>query len=253
MAKPYVNVNSKISPEHTLSFYLDLRMWFESLPTCLNPQNIVLPQHIQLHIHFYDVVVSLFEVQAFSQIHDLPPLPLATANVSQSSSEVVAGASARMNILMRIYYFRHSFQIYNATLSYLLSIYSFGILRDLKRDRLDKEKTEAIHSSVALAMKGICDQAEFCNLARILAQFVRDSMAKAGVSILTDNSQKSAADPIDLSALQNVHAELPINSPEIADKPGNRKRIDDIINGLAGTNLESDTSRSSPPTQISPK
>ena len=208
---------------------------------------------LRFSIHFYDIVISLFEVQAVCQIIDLPSLPLATTIVGQSSSEVVAEATVRTDTLMRIYYFRHSFHVYNATLSYLLSIYSFSILRELKRDGLEKEKAKAIHSSVALAMKGICDQAEFCNLARMLARFVLDSMEKAGVTIPSDNPQQSAADPDDSSLLQNVHAELPINIPEIANKPENRKRIDDVIKDMVRTSLESDFACSSPPTQISPQ
>ncbi|KAM5528913.1 C6 transcription factor [Fusarium oxysporum f. sp. phaseoli] len=104
-----------------------LEAWYRTLPDPLLPSYIVFPSQLKLHLHYYYVLIQLYEVLASYGNNSSPPLLLDQDKLQKSLTHY----RAYFETILRIHYLRHSFEYGNMMLPQFLTMLAFLALNKL--------------------------------------------------------------------------------------------------------------------------
>lgn len=141
---------TNLSQSEALGYLDKLRLWFDALPAVLTPENVVLPIHLQIHLHYHNVVVSLLE--PFLGSRRVAPL-----KDDETSTEAVAiirqavdSSKTSLQFLIRLYYRCHGSDTACIAMVQFLMFIAFSALTDI-RERQGAEIRPPIRSPSPLA------------------------------------------------------------------------------------------------------
>ncbi|KAK9800140.1 hypothetical protein SCARD494_01933 [Seiridium cardinale] len=150
-----------------------LEFWYCKLPEVLSPLNIVLPNHLKLHI--FDPHKDVADTS--------PSVP--------SPKDIVGRAKACFETLLRMYYIRHGFEAYDYALFQYLAQLAFSALRDSAAVSTDVEQKE-LQSTQLLCAKGLWDQGKNTLICQaIFSQFrymLKDSEVQREISRFAEDN-----------------------------------------------------------------
>ncbi|UPL02438.1 hypothetical protein LCI18_013372 [Fusarium solani-melongenae] len=141
-----------------------LKAWHNTLPDLLAPSNVVFPSQLKIHLHYYHVLIQLYELLVAEQGVGSPSLPLDTDHLQNTLAE----CRAFFETILRIYYLRHGFEHGNLMLIQYLAKLAFMALGKLKELSTSNSSSspmdvgdsdpEAAKSTLLIAQKGLSDQ-----------------------------------------------------------------------------------------------
>ncbi|KAK3898034.1 nitrogen assimilation transcription factor nirA [Staphylotrichum tortipilum] len=153
-----------------LELYGLLETWYKALPLELQPDRVVMPQHLQLHMEYHLIIINLFDPWISShQDGSANPTQADTLTAgSPSIRELGTLARARLETLIRLYYLRHSFDATDVMLIlFLLMLGSISVrvldsptVSSTTSDSTSNTSTrqEGDASTFLLCAKGLHDQ-----------------------------------------------------------------------------------------------
>ncbi|KAH8657914.1 putative C6 transcription factor [Xylariales sp. PMI_506] len=208
-------------------FYTRLRYWYESLPSCVKPKFIVHPAHFQLHIHYQNLLMTLYEpfVASVGTQRALDPRKIAT------------DASKHLQTLLRVYYLRHGFEAMDFFLCQPLMLAGFRSLNAIENQG-DDDELEATRSTLFLMAKGLRDQSHNYHLAGTLFRVVKGRMRPEEVSLMKGISSFASDAEFGKDQLrQAVRSDWPVT---IICKSDNLEanRLTKLVEQFAGASLE---------------
>ncbi|KAH7032659.1 putative C6 transcription factor [Microdochium trichocladiopsis] len=160
---------------------------YARLPRELSAANIKYPHQLKLHMHYYNIIIMIFESVVASQ-SDLQPRMF---NIPKEfdPSHILVQAKNRLEVLLRIYYLHHGSEFYDIFMIQLLSYTAFIRLKELAAESIegtpgDDKVRDAKRSTIILAAKGLYDQAANSYLAEAVLHMVKDGMDAQDLSIL---------------------------------------------------------------------
>ncbi|KAJ4117481.1 hypothetical protein NW768_010844 [Fusarium equiseti] len=185
--------NRAITLERAAAYYRRLCQWFEDLPGCLKPDRIVLPSHLDLHIHFQYIIMLLLEPFIASE-KDNPSITLLDG-MTKPVRAIVHEATIRFETLVRVYYLRHSFSTYAPVMIQFLSILGFLSAR---KAAASAGTTSDFQSSLILATMGLENQAQQAYIAnamfRVLFSKIPPGMADVTSQYCSLNSTRGVTE-----------------------------------------------------------
>ncbi|KAL5603369.1 hypothetical protein FOVSG1_006119 [Fusarium oxysporum f. sp. vasinfectum] len=144
-----------------------LEAWYRTLPDPLLPSNIVFPSQLKLHLHYYYVLIQLYEILTSYENNGSQLLLLDQNELRKSLTHY----RASFETILRIHYLRHSFEYGNMMLTQFLAMLAFLALNKLdspmaqdssepKVPSTDMEDTDikAAKATLLIAQKGLSDQ-----------------------------------------------------------------------------------------------
>ncbi|EGU86544.1 hypothetical protein FOPG_17747 [Fusarium oxysporum f. sp. conglutinans race 2 54008] len=170
-----------------------LEAWYHTLPDPLLPSNIVFPSQLKLHLHYYYVLIQLYEILTSYGNSGSSPLLLDQDELQKS----LAKYRAYFETILRIHYLRHSFEYGNMMLTHFLTMLAFLAL--LKLDTLlspDPSEPEvpsmdvgdsdlrAAKATLLIAQKGLSDQGRGCYLPKRVLQKVLSRLTPSDSNVL---------------------------------------------------------------------
>ncbi|KAJ4244801.1 hypothetical protein NW762_014379 [Fusarium torreyae] len=164
--------NSKIDLNQAYEFRQRLRGWYDSLPEPLTPKRIALPGHLQLHMYYHHLLLTIFE-------------PLLDANTKQEPSpqRVAADAKKHLQTLVRLYYLRHGFEAMDLFIVIPLMLTGYDCL-DAIQEKMPEAELETLRSTLILVAHGLYHQRRNHYLAQALFRVIRGKMRPQEVSLL---------------------------------------------------------------------
>ncbi|KAI9705941.1 MAG: hypothetical protein M1836_005347 [Candelina mexicana] len=190
---------SKVTLDKANELHSRLRSWYVDLPGPLLPKTIVLPGHLQLHIYYYHLILTIYE----------PLLDMETIQES-SSQQIVADARKNLQTLIRLYYLRHGF------------------------DAMDL----FIVIPLMLAAKGLCSQRQNHFLAQALYQVIRGRMRPQEVALLKDAVNLDEDEPNEKRVmLQAVRSHWPVSVVKKMDDLDSHL-LTNLVENYAHLNME---------------
>ncbi|KAM0335520.1 hypothetical protein ACHAQA_000568 [Verticillium albo-atrum] len=222
-----------------LAYRRKLASWMADLPSPLSARLIVFPAELKLHIHYYKLMLGLFEPlagAAHSGDGD-PGVEDATTN-EPSAKEIVAWCKACMESLLRLYYSRHSFESCDPTMTAYLQYLAFNALQDLSR--ADPGTSKATLSTVVLCAKGLRDQSRCYYIAEAIFMVLRDSLEPDAARLLRDFAYIEDEEERKEIVARQVKSVYPVNIISVADDP-EMKRLDSLVKAYSGHELDEST------------
>ncbi|KAI1084060.1 hypothetical protein F5B20DRAFT_364446 [Whalleya microplaca] len=191
---------SGMSLDAALGFRSRLRVWYEDLPEALVARNIALPSHLKVHIHYHILLISLFEpFERMGYVHE---------NINPS--DIIAESKACFETLVRIYYLRHGFELYDAMFLQFLHMLGFSALRDVLLVENSSLAHEAMRSTLVLCAKGLWDQGRNCYVAEVVFLLFRQSMNLENAGLLHDISDLEESEDLLDRMVQEIRSQWPI-------------------------------------------
>ncbi|KAI1494523.1 hypothetical protein F5X96DRAFT_694901 [Biscogniauxia mediterranea] len=187
----------EISYNEAFFFRSSLTTWYDNLPDPLKSRNIALPSHLKLHMHYHNLMIYLFE-----PFEKMDPI-----DGEDSPGDILGQSKACFETLVRLYYLRHGFGSYDATLVQFLPLLGFSSLRDLttesasgsshrhnKNNDDDNDSSnssssvrlEELRSTVVLCAKGLWEQGQNSFAARALFRLYLESLGPAEARLVRD-------------------------------------------------------------------
>ncbi|SCO87699.1 uncharacterized protein FRV6_11826 [Fusarium oxysporum] len=158
-----------LSIKQATRYYHRLMQWFQGLPVCLQPSNLTLPHHLQLHIHVQYVIMLLFQPFVAKNLGDtcIPML----SGPERSIKQILQEAKGRFETILRVYYLRHSFVSYAPVMLQYLSVFGFVSTEDVKEAKSPSAAEDA-RSSLILATHGLESQARGAHLTNTVFRLI---------------------------------------------------------------------------------
>ncbi|KAG7404565.1 Nitrogen assimilation transcription factor nirA [Fusarium oxysporum f. sp. raphani] len=170
-----------------------LEAWYRILPGPLLPSNIVFPSQLKLHLHYYYVLVQLYEILASYGNNSSPPFLVDQDELQKS----LAKYRAYFETILRIHYLRHSFEFGNMMLTQFLAMLAFLALTKLEflmaRDSSEPEVSSmdvggtdpsAVKATLFIAQKGLSDQGRGYYLPQKVLKEVLSRMTPSDSNVL---------------------------------------------------------------------
>ncbi|KAM0425507.1 hypothetical protein ACHAPT_009296 [Fusarium lateritium] len=191
---------SKITLDQAHGFRERLEDWYHNLPGPLQPRTIVLPGHLQLHIYYHHLLLTIFE-------------PLCDVETSQDPSpqKIVANAKKHLQTLVRLYYLRHGFEAMDLFVVIPLMLTGYDCI-DAIGDQPPTAELETLRSTLILIAQGLYSQRRNHYLAEALFRVIRGRMRPQELSLLRSTmslEEQEAVDEQDM--MQPVRSHWPVS------------------------------------------
>ncbi|RFN49081.1 zn(2)-c6 fungal-type DNA-binding domain protein [Fusarium flagelliforme] len=215
--------NMAVTLEQAAKYYRRLCQWFEDLPACLKPDKIVLPSHLNLHIHFQYIVMLLLEPFVASE-KDNPSITLLDG-MTKPIRAIVHEATIRFETLIRAYYLRHSFSTYAPVMVQFLSVLGFLSAQKAAINPADHQ------SSMILATLGLENQAQQAYLANAMFKLLFSKIPPGMADVTSQYCSLNVAGAVVEIQPAYVRSAYPIHMVSI-NADAEEQRLDRLIEEL---------------------
>lgn len=162
----------KIDLDLAYHFHGRLQSWYHELPESLIPKRIVLPGHLQLHISYHHLILTIFE-----------PL-LDEANTrGYPPPHIVSSAKKNIQTLVRLYFLRHGFEAMDLFMVIPLVMIGFESA-NLINHETPADEIESLRAILILVAQGLYHQRRNHYLAQVLFRVIRGKMRKQEIRLL---------------------------------------------------------------------
>ncbi|RFN53312.1 hypothetical protein FIE12Z_2462 [Fusarium flagelliforme] len=159
-----------------------LEDWYNNLPESLTPKRIVLPGQLQIHMFYYQLLLTMFE-----------PLLDVETNEDPSPRQIVASAKRNLQTLVRLYFLRHGFEAMDLFIVIPLMIIGYDSLGAINGDTPPSE-IESLRAVLILVAQGLYHQRRNHYLAQALFRVIRGSMRPQEIGLLKSSMALEAGD-----------------------------------------------------------
>nr|CEG05068.1 unnamed protein product [Fusarium clavum] len=215
--------NMAITLEQAAKYYRRLCQWFEDLPACLKPDKIVLPPHLNLHIHFQYIVMLLLEPFVACE-KDNPSITLLDGMVKPIRA-IIHEATIRFETLVRVSYLRHSFSTYAPVMVQFLSVLGF-----LSAQKAAIKPSEH-QSSMILATFGLEKQAQQAYLANAMFKLLFSKIPPGMADVTSQYCSLNVAGAVVEIQPAYVRSAYPIHMVSI-NADAEEQRLDRLLEEL---------------------
>ncbi|KAK8109399.1 C6 transcription factor, partial [Apiospora kogelbergensis] len=197
-----------------------LLKWYDGLSRPLQPETIVLPAQLQLHMYYHHLLLSIYE-----------PLLEAKTEQEPSPHSVVSEANRYMQTLIRLYYLRHGFESMDLFIVVPLVNAGFHCIDEINSGQPTPAQLEVLRSTLLLITKGLHSQRANHYLAEALFRVVRGRMRLQEAALLKTTLHFDEAEEDRKSAMvQTVRSHWPVSVV---------KKKEDLDNHILGNLVES--------------
>ncbi|KAM0451834.1 hypothetical protein ACHAO4_005791 [Trichoderma viride] len=242
--------NEKITPSLTRAaeYQSRLRNWYEQLPSYLSSQNLILPTHFDIHMHYWFITARLFEqVSVVEEGQDTDPPPM-----EESAGNIVTNAVANLQTLIRLYYSCHGNDTYNMFLVAMCSYVGFGALHAIS---LLDESASALrqgHESTVLLCAGVLhDQGTSVHLSEIVFRLMHQSLPAAVAAELARIFHISDVNQSKMAFItRHAQSSWPLS---VALKPGDteNRRLDNLLRAIKELSADESDGETTPTDNLS--
>ncbi|KAL6803079.1 hypothetical protein GGI42DRAFT_19984 [Trichoderma sp. SZMC 28013] len=163
---------SQVTVDKAYELLNKLKHWYHGLPGPLQPKTIVLPAHLQLHIYYHHLILTIFEPLINTQTDQQP-----------SPQQVVAESKKHLQTLIRIYYLRHGYDAMDLFIVIPLMLAGSDCVEAIN-DQTPAAELELLRSTLLLVAKGLYSQRRNHYLAEALFRVIRGRMRPSELSLL---------------------------------------------------------------------
>ena len=199
-------------------------------------------------MHYYNVVMGVFQphiVSKATESEDVLPSKSPILDITKSPQELVSEYKVRLETLVRLYYLRHSFEIYDPLLVHFLSVFACAAIEDVNNTPImdgitngNTEQDTATNSSVILGVNGIRDQSKSCHLAHTHS-FLNWGFIKTEHKWLLKEGIPAEAEINPPHMLKHTSSIFPVGIVSPMDDP-EKKRLDNLIKKIVGMEVDGD-------------
>lgn len=218
-------------------YHRQLCQWENTLPPSTSLKLAVQPHELVLHMHYWSMVIALFEPFVTARNFELRACRSSAAGdfEAQSPETIILDARNALETVYRLYYFRHGFAEWDPMIVHITVFQGFlaiKILTALKEPPGDVpgDVIDGFRATLVLTLRSIRSQARSCHLAATISRLLRDAVDPDSSRILEEMAELSDDDDDEKKAMiaEHVKAQSPINVMSILDDPEDR-RLDTLI------------------------
>ncbi|KAM0322081.1 hypothetical protein ACHAQA_009710 [Verticillium albo-atrum] len=199
----------KLTAGDAAGFRTRLVAWFNSLPSFVSSEYVVLPAHLKIHMQYHNVMIALYDSLA-DQSND---------SATSAYRDICTHSRQCLDVLLRLYYLRHGFESWNDSLPTWILFLAQLCVRDLAQAD-DPLADEATISTLMLCAKGLQDQGRSLYIARVFFQIVRREMPRAVMEVLDRHVTDMQEDHSNTGTGANhLRASWPVKTISISEEP----------------------------------
>ncbi|OAQ65031.1 fungal zn(2)-Cys(6) binuclear cluster domain-containing protein [Pochonia chlamydosporia 170] len=225
-----------LSAAQSAEYHGRLRCWYEQLPSFLNPRNLIIPIHFDVHMHYWFTTARLFEQVDVveGENADSPPK-------QESPGEIVTHALANLQTLIRLYYSCHGNDTYNMFLIAMCSYIGFGALHNISSLNESAALIREAHESTALLCAGVLHaQSKNAYLSNIVFRLMQQSLPATVATELARFFHIGDVDQAKMAIMsRHIQSAWPVH---VALMPGdiNDRRLDNLLHAIRELSVDED-------------
>ncbi|KAM3464249.1 hypothetical protein NHJ6243_002556 [Beauveria neobassiana] len=210
-----------LSRKEQVHFQERLNTWYNNLPRQLSADEVLLPSHLKMHMHYLSALIFI-----------LDPLSSSADESSQdqtlSAATVLALAKIKLETLVRLYYVHHGFDSHDVFMMQFLMFLGFMHIRSIATSPAG-ELNDAYRSTIYLVAKGLRTQGQNYYLAEVIYRMMRDAMSSSDQKFLGTILDVSVDDDVRKSLIsRHTRSALPIDIFSINEDP-EKQRLSNLI------------------------
>ncbi|OPB40292.1 Zn2Cys6 transcriptional regulator [Trichoderma guizhouense] len=191
---------SQVTVEKAYELLGKLKHWYYGLPSPLQPKTIVLPTHLQLHIYYHHLILTIFE-----------PLMDTPTNQEPPPQQVVAESKKHLQTLIRLYYLRHGYDAMDLFIVIPLMLSGSDCIEAIN-DQTPAAELELLRSTLILVATGLYSQRRNHYLAEALFRVIRGRMRPSELSLLKNTMKIDESEWEEKSSMvQEVRSSWPVS------------------------------------------
>ncbi|KEY72460.1 hypothetical protein S7711_05135 [Stachybotrys chartarum IBT 7711] len=226
-----------------------LQAWYDTLPECLNPSNIVFPKELDLHMQYFAVMMQLCDMPTSGNASPTAGAP--QFGPVATSRSMLGKYKTSFETIIRLYYLRHGFETPDVLLTLFLSSLAFisidrlkpysAMARDARPqsslDALSNPIKEEVWSTLILAQKGLAEQGQSYYLPQTVSHLVLCNLDEDLASLLRQYADGAVedADARHVRA-QHIEAQFPVYLRNLTESP-DQQRMNVLVQEYAGMSL----------------
>ncbi|OAA35696.1 Zn(2)-C6 fungal-type DNA-binding domain protein [Metarhizium rileyi] len=227
---------SQLSAVEVAGFYYRFKSWYDSLPEALSPQRAVLPSHLKVHMHYFQVLLRLLQSPSLVNKQGSEAAAAVTDLLGHPPQQLLLHAKVSLETLLRAYYLRHGFEWLDTYLVSLMIETSFIAIEGMKVSG-SEEELSALRSTIILLAKGIYEQGQNFFLGKLVFQLVSSKMRPEDLDLLGQIARIESIGEKQAVGLRQAQMEWPVEVTSMADDPES-KRLGGLIKKLRESSLE---------------
>ncbi|KAL6798401.1 hypothetical protein J3E68DRAFT_399708 [Trichoderma sp. SZMC 28012] len=217
---------SQVTVEKAYELLKRLKHWYHGLSGPLLPKTIVLPTHLQLHIHYHYLIISIFEPLMDAQTDQEPP-----------PRQVVAEAKKHLQTLIRLYYLRHGYDAMDLFVVIPLMLAGSECVEAIN-DQTPPAELELLRSTLILVAKGLYSQRRNHYLAEALFRVIRGRMRPSELSLLKNTMKIDEREWDEKSSMvQEVRSAWPVSVVKKKEEIDSQK-LTNLVESYGNLNVE---------------
>ncbi|KAM0561599.1 hypothetical protein ACHAPJ_002767 [Fusarium lateritium] len=172
-------------------------------------------------LHYLNIVMVLMEPFTTAEVqtehsHDIP---------QETPENVVIDAKVAFETILRLYYLRHGFDAYDPLLLQFQLLLGFMSLKTLSsKEKISSQVTEAVRSTLALALKGVRGHASNTYLGVTTFRLLRDRIEDNDTKLLQGLADVVQEEETVKSLIaSHVKSQYPINVMSMEEDPEERR------------------------------
>ncbi|RMZ71889.1 hypothetical protein GMOD_00009240 [Pyrenophora seminiperda CCB06] len=156
-----------------------MEAWYEALPASLKPHSIFHPSHLVLHCEYHSMLMTLFKTQISATDDTTESLTNQQRNDAQN---IITQSAIHLESILRIYYLRHSFEVYDTMLIIFLTHLANTILFSIEKleqgpSDVSTETSKSLLATLVLCFKGLHDQSKNAYIASLVLAVMKDRLS----------------------------------------------------------------------------
>ncbi|PVI08060.1 hypothetical protein DM02DRAFT_608166 [Periconia macrospinosa] len=208
-----------LTAEEIVALVRRLYKWKDTLPEPLKPQNILHPPHLALHVQYLQVLILL--MKALTACSDPKTAIVSDLCAGSTPDLVLSNANLMLETVMRLYYMRHSFQLYDPWITFALTIVGNNAIENLASHSGNNSRSrDGYLSTLILSAQGLLNQGSNYHLATLVAVQLQSAMQPSDLQLVQTYVTAAGVDKSDQRLMvQHSHSHWVIPLIGISDDP----------------------------------
>ncbi|KAL7928263.1 hypothetical protein V8C35DRAFT_318573 [Trichoderma chlorosporum] len=233
-----------LSPAEATAYRSRLQQWYVNLPDHLGPQYLAIPAHFHLHMHYWLVMVRLFEPLQVLEADENDTFPPSSISPGESPREIVSHAKTCLQTLVRLYYSCHGSDGFDFFMILEASFIGFAMLSNIPGSgEATTAIQEAHESSTLLCARILYGQAQMAYLSDAVFRVMQKSLTARAARELGRYVNISDVDQQKTGLIaQQVQSEWPINVTPLTTSNNADRQLGNLFHAIAELSVDDGSS-----------
>ncbi|EUC43101.1 hypothetical protein COCMIDRAFT_38896 [Bipolaris oryzae ATCC 44560] len=216
----------------------ELDKWKNLLPEAFQPEKVVLPSHLMLHVQYWQIVKAIAQLMVKAESVERSKAAALWPEKSPQSS--LHEARIMLETASCIYYARHGFEFYDPWVAFTLTIIGNTVIDDLKAGSIiDPRILAGYRSLLILSAQGLASQSHHYHNGTLLATQLQSAMSPQDLQLACTHVKEAGMSKLDqLLVAEHSQSHWPLPDKVAINEDPEKVKLNTLLQGIEEIQLQ---------------